>query len=260
MSSLRDQLDEIVARRRTALDGAGSPPQLRATADPAGRDRRLLAAKRAGEDAVSETSADLEWFIFNTGPGSSAEDRTSIFATRGPWPDRVSTIFAVIMVVILIPRLLGTGMTALAFGLGNALIFIVGIAFLLMVWRRWLVDRRLEIGAELVPAALAQLQSDSRRRLRAIIDEWLRIDDTLGIGTALESAYSRETQTPDLDRARQSIIDSVDDALAEGHDALDALDAEWITHRGVQSVLLERIDAADRAFLRLRLYRRALDD
>ena len=138
---------------------------------------------------------------------------------------------------------------------------------------------------------LDQLASDSRRRLTAIIDEWFRIDDTLGIGTALESAYAREPRSPELDRARRSIIDSIDDAMADGHDALAALgdmlgpggragfggqsgvgnmtggpdaatnpDTHAASTAAANAEWLRRIDAADHAYLRLRFYRRALDN
>lgn len=265
----------IVERRRSVLDDADRPPQLRAPGDQPLRHRRLLDAKQRADGVIDETSAELLLGIGGptggngggVGGSGGGGGVAEYFTGRQPMIGRLTVILVLIAAALIAPRLIGAIAAGLAGGAGLFVAAIaIGAAIYVVGWRR-LAARRAEIAGENAAATLDQLAADSRARLQSIIDEWFRIDDTLGIGTALESAYAREPRSPELDRARQSIIASIDSALADGHDTLadlrDILPGHG--HGGAASGLdlhqrLQRVDAADRAFLRLRFYRRALDD
>ena len=286
-----------VARRRAALDDADGPPHLRVTDEPAHRHRRLLAAKQRADAVVEETSAEVARSFGAPGwgaiasPASSGSPASSFFPARPPAVSRLTLILVLVALVLIGPRLIGTLLAGLAGGAGLLILAIVAGAGLYVAGGRLFARRRAELAGENTAVVLDQLASDSRRRLTAIIDEWFRIDDTLGIGTALESAYAREPRSPELDRVLRSIIDSIDDAMADGHDALAALgdmlgpggragfggqsgvgnmtggpdaatnpDTHAASTAAANAEWLRRIDAADHAYLRLRFYRRALDN
>ncbi|MFD5867694.1 hypothetical protein ACFWGD_03630 [Corynebacterium sp. NPDC060344] len=258
----------IVERRRAVLDDAHRPPQLRAPGDQPLRHRRLLDAKQRADAVIDDTSAELARGIGGGGGempgargggiGGGVGGVAEFFSGRQPAMGRLTVILVLIAAVLIAPRLLGVVAAGLAGGAGLFVAAVAIGAVLYIGGGRWFAGRRAEIAGADAAATLDQLAADSRARLQAIIDEWFRIDDTLGIGTALESAYAREPQSPELDRARQSIIASIDSALADGHDALADLRSDLPGADLHQR--LQRIDAADRAFLRLRFYRRALDD
>lgn len=266
----------IVARRRAMLDDADEHPRLRVSDEPSGRHRRLLAAKQRADEVVADTSAELAATIEGTRPGRAL---SSMFAARQPAMSRLTVVLVLVALVLAGPRLFGALMAGMAGGAGLFILAVLVGGGLYVAGNRLFAGRRAEISGRYAASVIAQLEADARRRLRSIIDEWFRIDDVLGIGTALESAYSREPRSPELDRARQSIIASIDDAMDDGHRALAALgdgsggevgaapagpvdpaDPADPAGRAHLADRLRRVDAADHAFLRLRFYRRALDD
>lgn len=251
----------IAARRRAALDADAVPPRLTARGDEAMRHRRLLDDKRRADAAVDETSAALAALIPGDGDGDGS--RPGIGLPAIGWRGMIIALIAAVAVGPAVIRVLAAVLARAAVPL---LLVAAVAAALYLVGRRWAATRRAGAGAAAARRVLEDMAAESRARLGAVIGEWFRIDDTLGIGTVLRPAYSAEESDSGLDRALRSIIASADDAMAAGHDALAALDdagtagtadAGGTVH---PAELLRRIDAADHAYLRLRFYLRALEE
>ena len=237
-------LSRIVVRRRAVLDDDTEPPHLRLTGDPSLRRDRLLAEKKRAEEVVDDTSAQLA--------RGFAHGSANPTAPR-PAMGRMTMILLIVALILLAPRLFGVAVAGLAGGL-RFLVPAIIIGGGMYAAGRWVARRRASTSAHAAALALGHLEADARRRLQSIIDEWFRIDDTLGIGTALESAYARQPRSPELDRTRRAVIASIDAAMAAGHEALAELGDGGPVER------LHRVDAADRAYLQLRFYREALDE
>ncbi|PMC61391.1 hypothetical protein CJ204_11165 [Corynebacterium xerosis] len=237
-------LPRIVGRRRAVLDDDAEPPHLRLTGDPSVRRDQLLVKKQRAEQIVDDTSAELAR-CFAHGSARSAVPR--------PAMGRMTLILPIVALILLAPRLFGIAAAGLTGGL-RFLVPAIVIGGGMYAAGRWFARRRASTSTHAAALALGHLEADARRRLQSIIDEWFRIDDTLGIGTVLESAYARQPRLPELDRTWRAVIASIDAAMTAGHEALVELGDGSPVER------LHRVDAADRAYLQLRFYREALDE
>ena len=163
------------------------------------------------------------------------------------------------LLVVVAPRLFA-GVLAWTSG-GASVLFPLALAGFgaYFIGSRWYASKKPELTREGVEAALADLESDAAHRLRGVIEEWYLVDDTKGIGTLLERAYADGLDAEaELGQSRRNVVDAIDGALANGHAALEAVESVGSGAVGYCE-RLARIDAADRAYLQLRFYRRALE-
>ena len=258
----------VVARRRAALsDDTGHRPQLRLDPGPGNWRRRVLEDKNTADAAIAETSGQLERMIADVSRGAG-RDRGGAAGTGGPVVGKLTLVALIVLLVVVAPRLLA-GVLAWTSG-GASVLFPLALAGFgaYFIGSRWYASKKAELTREGVEAALADLESDAAHRLRGVIEEWYLVDDTKGIGTLLERAYADGLDAEaELEQSRRNVVDAIDGALANGHAALEAVESvgavETVETVGSGAVghceRLARIDAADRAYLQLRFYRRALE-
>lgn len=255
----------VVARRRAALsDDIGHRPQLRLDPGPGNWRRRVLEDKNTADAAIAETSGQLERMIADVSRGAG-RDRGGAAGTGGPVVGKLTLVALIVLLVVVAPRLFA-GVLAWTSG-GASVLFPLALAGFgaYFIGSRWYASKKPELTREGVEAALADLESDAAHRLRGVIEEWYLVDDTKGIGTLLERAYADGLDAEaELGQSRRNVVDAIDGALANGHAALEAVESlEAVETVGSGAVgyceRLARIDAADRAYLQLRFYRRALE-
>ena len=260
----------VVARRRAALsDGTGHRPHLRLDPGAGNWRRRVLEDKNAADAAVTETSGQLAETIAGLDrrdgdPGRVMGDG----GVGGPVVGKLTLVALIVLLVVVAPRMFA-GVLAWTSGGASVLFPLALVGFgAYVIGSSWYTSKRAELTREGVEAALADLESDAAHRLRGVIEEWYLVDDTKGIGTLLERAYADGLDAAaELGQSRRNVVDAIDGALANGHAALEAVESvetvETVETVGSGAIShaerLARIDAADRAYLQLRFYRRALE-
>ena len=258
----------VVARRRAALsDDTGHRPHLSLDPGPGNWRRRVLEDKNAGDAVIAETSGQLERMIAETGR-AAGRDRGGAAGTGGPVVGKLTMVALIVLLLVVAPRLFA-GMLAWASGGASMLFPLALVGFgAYFVGSRWYASKKAELTRDGIETALTDMESDAAHRLRGVIDEWYLVDDTKGIGTLLERAYADGLDAEaELGQSRRNVVEAIDAALANGLSALEAVesvDTAATVHGSEFGAVdhaerLARIDAADRAYLQLRFYRRALE-
>ena len=220
----------------------------------------LSVLKAVADAAIAETSGQLELMIADVSRGAG-RDRGGAAGTGGPVVGKLTLVALIVLLVVVAPRLFA-GVLAWTSG-GASVLFPLALAGFgaYFIGSRWYASKKAELTREGVEAALADLESDAA----GVIEEWYLVDDTKGIGTLLERAYADGLDAAaELGQSRRNVVDAIDGALANGHAALEAVESVGAVETVGSGAVgycerLARIDAADRAYLQLRFYRRALE-